>query len=176
MLELKLTDEVRNYAIKQVTIKNFGNRSVGFNGNREQQYTGIVGECMLYKALGKDLPTYDSGSLIEDIVINGKKVDVKTMGRTVDMKDFYVHNFVGYQKNRANDILLAISINKTTGNVQICGWLPKEEFLKKADFFEKGSIRNRSNGTSFVTKAPLYELKNSSLNPINTIEDINEIK
>jgi hypothetical protein len=52
MLNLKLTDEVRNYANRQVSIKNFGVRSAGFNGNRIQQYTGIVGECMIHKALG----------------------------------------------------------------------------------------------------------------------------
>ena len=120
MFNLKLTDEVRDYANRQVSIKNFGVRSAGFNGNRIQQYTGIVGECMLHKALNKDLPTYDSGSLIDDIKINNKKVDIKTMARTVDMRDFYVHNFVGYQKDRDNDVLLFISINKTTGNVQIC--------------------------------------------------------
>ena len=112
MLNVELTDDVRQYAIKQVTIKNFGNRSAGFNGTREQQYTGIVGECVIYKLLNRDLPSYDSGALIEDIIINDKKVDIKTMARTVDMKDNYVHNFVGYQKDRPFDIILGVSINK----------------------------------------------------------------
>ena len=175
MFNLKLTDEVRDYANRQVSIKNFGVRSAGFNGNRIQQYTGIVGECMLHKAIGKDLPTYDSGSLIEDIIINNKKVDIKTMARTVDMRDFYVHNFVGYQKDRDNDVLLFISINKTTGNVQICGWLDKKKFLEQASFFDKGSVRTRTDGSTFVTRAPLYEIENKNLNQINTIEDIKKI-
>lgn len=175
MLNLKLNNRVRNYANQQVSIKNFGARSAGFNGNRTQQYTGIVGECMLHEALDKDLPNYDNGSSIEDLKINGKKVDVKTMARTVDMRDFYVHNFVGYQKDRDNDVFLFISINKTTGNVQICGWLPKEEFLKKASFFDKGSERKRTDGTSFITKAPLYEIENKQLNQINSVDDIKKI-
>ena len=74
MLNLKLTDEVRNYANRQVSIKNFGVRSAGFNGNRIRQYTGIVGECMVHLAMGEDMPRYDSGSLIEDLKINNKKV------------------------------------------------------------------------------------------------------
>ena len=39
MIKVKLKDEVREYANKQVTIKNFGNRAQGFNGNKEKQYT-----------------------------------------------------------------------------------------------------------------------------------------
>ena len=175
MLNLKLTDEVRNYANRQVSIKNFGVRSAGLNGNSIQQYTGIVGECMLHKAIGKDLPTYDSGSLIEDIIINNKKVDIKTMARTVDMRDFYVHNFVGYQKNRDNDVLLFISINKTTGNVQICGWLSKEDFFKKAILKQKGDGRPRSDGTTMMLKSPNYEVQNKQLNQINSVEDIKNI-
>jgi len=73
MLNLKLTDEVRTYANRQVSIKNFGVRSAGFNGNRIRQYTGIVGECMIHQALDRDLPNYNSGSLIEDLKINNKK-------------------------------------------------------------------------------------------------------
>ena len=175
MLNLKLTDEVRNYANRQVSIKNFGVRSAGFNGNRIRQYTGIVGECMIHKALDRDLPNYNSGSLIEDLKINNKKVDVKTMARNVDMRDFYVHNFVGYQKDRENDVLLFNSINKKTGNVQICGWLPKKKFLERASFFDKGSERKRTDGTSFITQAPLYEIENNKLNQINSVEDIKKI-
>ena len=175
MFNLKLTDEVRDYANRQVSIKNFGVRSVGFNGNRIRQYTGIVGECMVHLAMGEDMPRYDTGSLIEDLKINNKKVDIKTMARTVDMRDFYVHNFVGYQKDRDNDVLLFISINKTTGNVQICGWLPKKIFLEQASFFDKGSVRTRTDGSTFVTRAPLYEIENKNLNQINTIEDIKKI-
>ena len=175
MFNLKLTDEVRDYANRQVSIKNFGVRSAGFNGNRIRQYTGIVGECMVHLAMGEDMPRYDSGSLIEDLKINNKKVDVKTMARNVDMRDFYVHNFVGYQKDRDNDVFLFISINKTTGNVQICGWLDKKKFLEQASFFDKGSVRTRTDGSTFVTRAPLYEIENKNLNQINTIEDIKKI-
>jgi len=91
------------------------------------------------------------------------------------MRDFYVHNFVGYQKDRDNDVLLFNSINKKTGKVQICGWLSKEDFLKKASFFDKGSERKRTDGTTFITQAPLYEIENNKLNQINSVEDIKNI-
>ena len=37
MFEVDLTDEIRNYAWRQVSIKNFGQRSIGFNGNKIEQ-------------------------------------------------------------------------------------------------------------------------------------------
>ena len=175
MLDLKLTDEIRQYAYNQVKTHNFGQRSSGFNGNFERQYTGIVGECIVYKALNKELPQYDSGSLIEDIVINNKKIDIKSMARNVDMKDFYVHNFVGYQKNFPNDIYIFNSIVKQDRTIQICGWLPKDEFFMKCSFFDKGMPRFRSDGSSFKTKAPLYEIENKELNAISTEEDVRKI-
>ena len=178
MIKIKLTDDIRKYANDQVTIKNFGQRSAGFNGSREKQYTGVLGECIVYESLDRALPTYNDGSLIEDLVINNLTVDVKTMARNVDMQDNYVHNFVGYQKDRPCDVLLFNSINKKTRTAEICGWLPKSEFLKKADFFDKGSTRTRFDGTSFVTKAPLYEIKQHKLNQLdskNNLKNINII-
>ena len=64
--KIKLTDDIRKYANDQVTIKNFGQRSAGFNGSREKQYTGVLGECIIYESLDRALPTYNDGSLIED--------------------------------------------------------------------------------------------------------------
>ena len=175
MIRVKLEDSVREYANKQVTNKNFGNRSKGFNGNKEKQYTGILGECAVYLALGKELPTYDSGSVVEDVIINDKKVDIKSMARNSDMRDNFVHNFVAYQKDSNNDVLIGVNINKKSREAQICAWLPKEEFLKKARFFEKGTKITRFDGTSFVTGAPHYELEQSEWNQINSVEDLKSI-
>jgi thioredoxin-related protein len=91
------------------------------------------------------------------------------------MKYFYDHNFVGYQKDSKNDILLFISINKKTKVAQICGWLPKETFLQQANFFDKGSVRTRSDGTSFTTMAPLYEIENNKLHKITSVEDLRKL-
>ena len=175
MINIKLTDDIRQYAYDQVNIKNFGQRSQGFNGSKEKQYTGVLGECVVHQALDRVWPTYADGNLLEDLIINNYTVDVKTMARNVDMQDNYVLNFVGYQKDRPCDILLFNSINKKTRTAQICGWLPKEEFLKKADFFDKGSTRTRFDGTSFITKAPLYEIKQHKLNQLDSKNNLKNI-
>ena len=52
MLKVKLEDNVREYANKQVTIKNFGNRSVGFNGNKEKPIHGHPGRVCGTSSVG----------------------------------------------------------------------------------------------------------------------------
>ena len=174
MLNIKLREDICKFAWDAVNKINFGNRSIGANGSKEQQYTGILGEAVIYDIVYGKLPTYNESGIV-DIVINGKKIDIKTMGRTVYMKPDYVHNFMGYQKDFPNDIYIFNSIVKKERIIQICGWLPKEEFFKKCSFFNKGTIRTRTNGTTLEAKAPLYELKNKELNAVYTEEDVRKI-
>ena len=44
--------------------------------------------------------------------------------------------------------------------------------MAKAKFYKKGTIRNRSNGTSFSTKADLYEIENNKLINVDNIDDL----
>ena len=175
MIQVPIHDDDRRYAVEILKTTNFGHRSKGFNGNYEKQYTGLIGELTLHRVLGLTRPKYTSGRLDTDILINNKKVDIKSMARNVYMQDHYVHNFVAYQKDMPSDILLFISINKKSGMVQICGWLEKEKFLENASFFDQGDKRERDDGTSFVLRAPLYEIEQSKLNKLNNVNDLNDI-
>ena len=174
MLNIKLREDLCKFAWDTVNKRNCGNRSIGANGNKEQQYTGILGETVIYDIVYDKLPEYNEAGTV-DIVINGKKVDIKTMGRTVYMKPDYVHNFVGYQKDFPNDIYIFNSIVKKDRTIQICGWLPKDEFFLKCNFYKKGEDRFRTDGSSFKTKAPLYEIKNKELNEIYIESDVRSI-
>jgi len=175
MIQVAIHDDDRRYAVEVLKTTNFGHRSRGFNGNYEKQYTGLIGELTLHRVLGLTRPKYTSGRLDSDILINNKKVDIKSMARNVYMQDHYVHNFVAYQKDMPSDILLFISINKKSGVVQICGWLEKEKFLENASFFDQGDKRERDDGTSFVLRAPLYEIEQNKLNKLNNVKDLNDI-
>ena len=175
MIQVPIHDDDRRYAVEILKTTNFGHRSRGFNGNYEKQYTGLIGELTLHRVLGLTRPKYTSGRLDSDILINNKKVDIKSMARNVYMQDHYVHNFVAYQKDMPSDILLFISINKKSGVVQICGWLEKEKFLEDASFFNQGDKRERDDGTSFVLRAPLYEIEQNKLNKLNNVNDLNDI-
>ena len=112
MIQVPIHDDDRRYAVEVLKTTNFGHRSRGFNGNYEKQYTGLIGELTLHRVLGLTKPKYTSGRLDTDILINNKKVDIKSMARNVYMQDHYVHNFVAYQRDMPSDILLFISINK----------------------------------------------------------------
>ena len=92
---------------------NIGNR-FEFNGNKEQQFVGLVGEIIIKRLFGLDHEFkngFDGGF---DFVYKGLKIDVKTMGRNVDVKDYFVNNFVAHQKQFDCDIYIFCSLNKKT--------------------------------------------------------------
>ena len=143
---------------------NLGKRA-HFNGNREQQYTGLLGECMFHHWLFGELPVIDKARFDGgfDMIYKEKKIDVKTMGRNVDSKVYYANNFVASQMNFECDILVFCSINKKTSRFQMCGFLPKSEFLKKAVRYDKGAIRKRDDGTELKLGADMFEIGNNHL-------------
>jgi len=50
-----------------------------------------------------------------------------------------------------------------------------EQLQESAAFFEKGQLRYRDDGTTFPAKAPLYEIKQSDLNKIDSVEDMRKL-
>ncbi len=111
---------------------------------------------------------FDNGA---DIIYNNIIIDIKTMGRTTEVRDYYVNNFLAIQFKYNTDIYIFCSFNKINYNLTICGWISKNDFTKKAKLFKKGTKRFRSDGSSFNTFHDLYEINNSDLNNINNIED-----
>lgn len=172
MFDVKVSQEQLHYAKKMVDDYNFGQRGYG-DGNKSEQLTGIIGQTVFADLIGEKRPDgltgFDGGI---DFFINGKRVDIKTMTRKVPVKDFYVHNFIGYQKNYDVDYYVFTSYNTTSRVLTICGYIGKEDFFEKASFFPKGSLRKRSDGTSFRTFAPLYEIEQADLMNVNDITSL----
>ena len=172
MFDINVSNEQLAFASNMVENYNFGNRGYA-DGNKSEQETGIIGQTVFADLIGQERPSgengFDGGF---DFVINGKRVDIKTMGRTVPMKDNYVHNFVGCQKKYDAEYYVFASYNKKTEVLTICGYIDKESFFEKADFFAEGTKRTRTDGTSFKTKADLYEIVQNKLNSAGSIEDI----
>ena len=50
-----------------------------------------------------------------------------------------------------------------------------KKFLNEASFFDQGDKRERDDGTSFVLRAPLYEIEQNKLNKLNNVRDLNDI-
>jgi hypothetical protein len=91
------------------------------------------------------------------------------MGRNGPPRPDYVNNFVALQRQFATDVLLFCSFNKQTRILTVCGWIEKEEFLRRASLFPAGTVRIRADGTTFLAKADLYEIENRALNSPRTL-------
>lgn len=172
MFKVKVSDAIIQHCMRQVEIHNFGQRYTA-NGTKEQQLTGIIGQSVIMQLFG--LPLVDGNSGFDggvDITYNGITIDVKTMGRTTDVRDYYVHNFVGLQMYLNPDAYIFCSFNKTNNELTVCGWVTKEQFKERSLFFKKGSTRKRSDGTEFKTFSDLYEIPNRELNDIESIEQL----
>lgn len=174
MFDVFPTIKQKEEAHHLVCTYNFGNRGRG-DGNQRMQETGILGQICLADLLNYKHPTgdigFDGGF---DFVINNIKVDIKTMTRTVDVKEHYVHNFIGYQLKYDCQYYIFASYNVRFSKMTFCGIISKDEFLVKSKHYKKGDRRYRDDGTFFYSRAPLYEIKQSDLHQINSIEDLLE--
>ena len=175
MFDINVTQEQLNYARDLVDNYNFGMRGYG-DGNKDEQLTGLIGQTVFADLLGVSRPSgeigFDGGI---DFIINDVKIDIKTMTRTVPVKNHYVHNFIGYQLKYETQGYVFASYNKRTNVLTICGYVTKEQFIERAKFYKKGQLRYRDDGTYFPSKAPLYEIMQSDLEQVDSIKLLKRI-
>jgi len=169
---IKVKEELIDYCEEQISKYNFGKRSLA-NGTPEQQLTGVIGQSVVMELFGfgkvDGSQGFDEGV---DLVFNNKKIDVKTMGRTTTVKPYYTNNFLKLQDYFETDIYIFCSYNKRKKELTVCGWITKEDFILKRRFYKQGSIRTRSDGSTFKTFSDLYELDNIDLNQVNSFEQL----
>ena len=175
MFDINVTQEQLNYARDLVNNYNFGMRGYG-DGNKDEQLTGLIGQTVFADLLGVSRPSgeigFDGGI---DFIIDDVKIDIKTMTRTVPVKNHYVHNFIGYQLKYETQGYVFASYNKRTNILTICGYVTKEQFIERAKFYKKGQLRYRDDGTCFPSKAPLYEIMQSDLEQVDSINSLKRI-
>ena len=172
MFKVKVSDELYQYCVTQVDKFNFGARYTA-NGNKEQQLTGIIGQSVVMNLFGLGYVNgkdgFDNGI---DLVFNNKTIDVKTMGRTTEVRSNYTNNFLKLQDYFSTDIYIFCSYNKIAKDVTICGWITKNDFTLKRKFYPKGSMRYRLDGSSFTTFSDLFEIDIFDLQDVSSIEDL----
>ena len=66
MINVEINNDDRQKAVEVLKYKNFGNRSSGFNGNYEKQYTGLIGDLTVHRLLEMDPPNYNDGRIDTD--------------------------------------------------------------------------------------------------------------
>ncbi len=172
MFKVKVTDEVIKHCEEQIAQHNFGQRNQA-NGTPEQQLTGIIGQSVVMNLFG--LGNVDGADGFDDgidLVFNNKKIDVKTMGRTTDVRSDYTNNFLELQDYFQTEVYIFCSYHKTKQEVTVCGWMGKADFVAKRKFFRKGEYRTRADGSRFRTFANLYEIDMVDLKDVSDIEDL----
>ena len=174
MITLKVSDAILQHCKLQVEKYNFGKRSTA-NGTKAQQLVGIIGQSVVMNLFNQGFidgkQGFDNGV---DILYNNLKVDIKTMGRTTDVRLSYTNNFLKLQDYFETEIYIFCSYHKTKQELTICGWIDKGKFKERRSFYPKGSVRKRSDQTTFTTFADLYEIDNNQLHPISSVDDLKE--
>ena len=172
--KIKVSNKIIDYARGLLKEHNFGKRSVA-DGNYNEQLTGIIGQCTIQTMFQVDLLTGEEGfDHGKDLEYTGLSIDVKTMGRTTDVKDYYVNNFIALQKGFPTDVFIFCSYVENKKELTVCGWLFKNEVEEKAAFYKKGTRRYRSDKTWFRTKADLYEIPNKKLSTVKSPDDLKQ--
>ncbi|MBR1384255.1 MAG: hypothetical protein IJ555_10690 [Ruminococcus sp.] len=174
MFDIIVTEEQISYAKELVAGNNFGNRGIG-DGSPEEQLTGMIGQTVFADLISAPRPVARKKHAgWYDFTVNGKKVHIKTMTRSVPLMQDYVHNFIAFQKDYEVDFYVFASFNKKSNILTIGGCISKEGFDRLAVFYPAGTQRFRDDGSSFVNITPNYEIKQSLLrqvySPISLLE------
>ena len=115
MYKVEVSEYIITYCKNQVEQYNFGKRKEA-NGNKEQQFIGIVGQCVLMQLFNCGLVDgrtgFDNGI---DIQFENHKIDIKTMGRNTDVKLDYTNNFIKFQENYQTTTYIFCSYNIKSG-------------------------------------------------------------
>lgn len=149
-----------------------------FDGTPEQQFYGLLAQVMVTDMLCMDRPVnngeHDNGV---DFVLLRKKFDVKCETRSVRFNhDIFVHNMNEIQIPYETDFYVFCSYNKSMDELEVCGYISKEELLARGNHFKKGEIRKRTNGTCFEVISGIYEIQNKCLMPFYGLISIRKME
>lgn len=172
IFKIKISDDQRVYAWSLTGGQKIGKRGDPTDGSLEMAYAGMIGEVvfadMMEIARPRKKAGFDDGV---DFVIDGVKIDVKTMARNGPWKSYMVNNLMGSQVNGQrylNDIYVFASIDKSIGSLEVIGWIRKRDIkrmVRGVSFFPAGTQRKRADGTTFASRGDLYEVRIEALTP-----------
>lgn len=174
MITIQIEEQVIIDAAQYVDKRVIGKRK-SFNGNRKNQVVGICAEFMIADLLGIERPKGDGFDGGWDIQIGNKFIDIKTIGTTSKVKPEHWNNVIGQQIEYKNTHYLFCSLNTYNRLLTICGFITKDDFLKKATYNKEGDIIMRSDGSELKLGAPNYGIQNKDLIQINSIAELKNL-
>jgi hypothetical protein len=148
MFTLEITEEQRAEAYARASkVDAIDGSLLGGDGKK----VGSVGEIVFRDKFGGTLMprlTYDY-----DILLNGKKLEIKAKTRSVVPKFFYSCTIQASSDHQMFDYLVFITVNKEHTIAYVEGYISREDFYKAAKLCPKGT---RNNETGFIYEEDNY--------------------
>ena len=165
MFTIKASKQLIDHCNQQLDDCSFGIRIDKFkNGSRENQFVGIVSESIVRKGFGLPWVTCEENFIKDyDILWNGIKIDVKTVGRNSYPTKSFVNNLMLDQIEYDCEYYIFCSYHKANNEATICGFIDKDTLKKVATLLPAGTTRTRFDGTQFQLKYDNYEIENHKL-------------
>ena len=151
------------------------------SGNINEQIDGQMGGLVVQDQFDCIRGTRTDGGTL---VLHGKKIWVKTKirGRNdkndtqSNMKEEWAHNlFLEQAAQFEFDILLFLNYNKRRNVIQVCGWLTKDEFLKRAILIKAGERFPNTWPPLYNRKGHTLQILQSNINKIDSWDKFEDI-
>lgn len=129
---IKITPEQIKRAKERYEFGELNNSVTNGDGN----ITGALGEILLIDRFGEDV--IDTSTYEYDLLIKGKKIEVKTKRQRFYPEPYHYVNFFDFNPNQQCDWYCFVIVDYELKNGWIVGWKSKEDFIKESIFKKKG--------------------------------------
>ena len=155
MIKLQITESQIKRAKKLYSFNKLKNSIKNGEGN----LTGAIGEIVAFDYYeGQDKLVIHSGDFNFDLLIDGSKIEVKTMESNSPPKDHYECNVSLFNAEQDCDYYLFVDVDSNHSTAFIKGYVSKERFKKIRQLKKQGE----KNG-SFEYKCDTFVVLNSQL-------------
>jgi len=135
MIKVNITEDQRQRASG---LYDFGSLKNSITKGKSNIY-GALGEVIVHDFLKENGRSVRFDNTADyDLLVNGKKVDVKTRRTTVPPIQSFNCSISAHNPNQKCDIYVFARVSEDKKTGWICGWVMKDEFFKKAKFFKAG--------------------------------------
>jgi len=140
----------------------------------DQRFYGILGEVVICDILGIQWPKYEGPDGGWDLIINDRKIDVKTKQTSMaNISNNFEHHVMSYQVDKYDPDFYLFCVSKddykTKGYwVIICGIIRKTDFLDKSKRARSQQEDMGSEKNPRSAKYDTYQITQGHLNPIYT--------
>jgi len=131
-----ITDDQRKRALELYDFSILKGSVTNGKGNT----VGSLGEIIVLDYYGAEYV----GSVDYDMLIKGKKVDVKTKKQKVEPNGHHTHNIFAYNTTQKCDYYCFVVISDDLSTGWIVGWKEKNSFLIESTFRRKGEVDGNS--------------------------------